>query len=276
MENLHRASRARSRMILVCISCAWEVCAATGQSENGGTDRAVKLPEFEVATIKPHRSGDGVISMGGPPGRYEARNITAKMLVEAAFSLPADQVAGGPPWIESQHFDVSAKVPDAQWEEMKPLDYAHRVLAMNLMLRSLLQDRFRLLVSHQPKELTVYALIQARGGAKLHVSGEPEAPKRPDAGNRSFMMAMDQKDIPVTTLANFLSGHFRRTVLDRTGLTGKYDIKLEVGIPTDNSPDEADSAIFRALEDQLGLKLVSRKEVVDTIAIEHLEQPSAN
>jgi uncharacterized protein (TIGR03435 family) len=89
-------------------------------------------------------------------------------------------------------------------------------------------------------------------------------------------MAMDQKDIPITTLANFLSGHFRRTVLDRTGLTGKYDIKLEVGTPTDNSPDEADSAIFRALEDQLGLKLVSRKEVVDTIMIEHLEQPSAN
>ena len=89
-------------------------------------------------------------------------------------------------------------------------------------------------------------------------------------------MGMDQKDIPITTLANFLSGHFRRTVLDRTGLIGNYDIKLEVGTPTDNSPDEADSAIFRALEDQLGLKLVSRKEVVDTIMIEHLDQPSAN
>jgi uncharacterized protein (TIGR03435 family) len=198
------------------------------------------------------------------------------MLVEQAFGVPADQISGGPPWFESQRFDVSAKISDSQWEEIKGLDSFHRDKSENLILRALLKDRFQLVISHQPKELTVYALVQARGGAKLHVHGGPETPKPPDREARYFLMAMDQKDAPVTALADFLSGHFRRTVLDRTGLAGKYDINLEVGIPTDNSPDEVDSAIFRALEDQLGLKLISRKEVVDTIAIKHLEQPSAN
>jgi uncharacterized protein (TIGR03435 family) len=214
--------------------------------------------------------------MGGPPGRYEARNVTAKMLVEQAFGVPADQVSGGPPWFESQRFDVSAKISDSQWEEIKGLDSFHRNQSENLMLQPLLKDRFQLLVSHQPKELTVYALVQAKGGAKLHVHGEPETSKPPDTGPRYSLMAMDQKDAPIIALADFLSGHFRRTVVDRTSLTGKYDISFEVGTLTDNSPEEVDSAIFRALEDQLGLKLVSRKEVVDTIVIVRMEQPSAN
>lgn len=276
MENLDRASHAVGRNILVFVLCSVIVSAALGQTTNDGPDNRAKLQEFEVATIKPHPSGDRIISMGGPPGRYEAKNVTAKMLVEQAFGVPADQVSGGPSWIETQHFDVSAKMSDAQWEEIKGLDYSHRNQAMNLMLQSLLKDRFGLVISHQPKELAVYALTQTKGGAKLHVSGAPTAPQTPETGNKSFSMAMDQKDIPVTTFANFLSGYFRRTVLDRTGLTGKYDFKLEVGQPTDDPPEDMDSLLFRALEDQLGLKIVSRKEVVDTIRIDHLEEPSAN
>src|ERR1700733_2349311 len=161
MENLRRTSQAVRRSILVFVTCSVAVGAALGQTANDGPDNGVMLSEFEVATIKPHQSGDGTISMGEPPSRYEARNVTAKMLVEQAFGLPADQVIGGPPWIESQHFDVSAKMSDTQWEEIKGLDYFHRHRSVNLMLQSLLKDRFRLLISHQPNELTVYALIQA-------------------------------------------------------------------------------------------------------------------
>ena len=90
------------------------------------------------------------------------------------------------------------------------------------------------------------------------------------------MMATTEYDAPLTELAEFLSYHFHRTVLDRTGLTGRYDISFAVAIPEERTPEDADEAIFQALEDQLGLRLVSRKEVVDTIAIDHLEQPSEN
>jgi uncharacterized protein (TIGR03435 family) len=167
-------------------------------------------------------------------------------------------------------------MPDAQWEEIKGLDYSHRNQAVDLMLQSLLKDRFGLIISHQPKELSIYALMQTKGGAKLHISGTPAAPQTPETDNRPFSMAMDQKDIPVTAFTDFLSSYFRRTVLDRTGLTGKYDIRLEVGVPTEDPPEDVNSLLFRALEDQLGLKIETRKEVVDTIVIEHLEEPSAN
>lgn len=196
------------------------------------------------------------------------------MLVEDGFNLPSAQITGGPSWVESQRFDVSAKIPDAQWDQVKNEGYARQHDAMRPMLQSLLKDRFQLSITHQPKELTVYALTVARGGSKLHPTGSPAPPPPPE--NEGFMMAMNQKNAPLTELADFLAGHFGRTVVDRTGLTGKFDISFYVGIPADHSAEEADSVIFRALEEQMGLKLVSRKEVVDTIVIEHLEQPSAN
>jgi uncharacterized protein (TIGR03435 family) len=277
MMNVRRVSPAGKWIGLVLplsvVLCVLAAGAASGQTAKDSVDPAAKLPEFEVAAIKPHPAGDRNSSRGGSPGRYEAKNVTVKMLVADAFNVPLDQVSGGPPWLESQRFDISAKISDAQWDEIKGLDSFHRNQAINLMLQPLLKERFGLAITHQPKELMVYALTVARGGAKLRVAGAPEPP---DTGGRVSMMAMEQKDAPVTALANFLSGYFRRTVLDRTGLTGKYDINFHVGIPDDNSPDERDLAVFRALEDQLGLKLVSRKEVVDTIVIEHLEQPSEN
>ena len=274
MENLHRASLTVRRSVFFFASFSMMVGAISAQTTNDGPESGTKVPKFEVATIKPHPAGDGNIEMGGPPGRYEAKNVSVKLLVEDAFNLPSDQVTGGPSWIESQRFDVSAKIPDAQWDQVKNEGYAHQHDAMRPMLQSLLKERFQLSVAHQPKELTVYALTVARGGSKLHPAGSPPSPPAPD--NVGFMMAITQKNAPLTELANFLAGHFGRTVLDRTGLTGKFDITFYVGIPADDTPDEADSAIFRALEDQLGLKLVSRKAVVDTIVIEHLEQPSAN
>jgi uncharacterized protein (TIGR03435 family) len=277
MMNLRRVSRASQWILVILLLCA-ALCmsggaAASGQTAKDGESAAAKLPEFEVATIKPHPAGDRNSSMGGPPGRYEAKNVNVKQLVVEAFNVPPDQVSGGPPWLESQRFDISAKISDTRWDEIKGLDSFHRNQAINLMLQPLLKERFGLAITHQPKELMVYALTVARGGAKLRVAGAPEPA---DTGSRVSMMAMEQKDAPITALADFLSGHFRRTVLDRTGLTGKYDINFHVGIPDDNSPDERDLAVFRALEDQLGLRLVSRKEVVDTIVIEHLEQPSEN
>ena len=96
------------------------------------------------------------------------------------------------------------------------------------------------------------------------------------SGEKYFVMTMDQKDVPVSVLADFLSQHFERTVLDQTGLVGRYGISFGVPALRDNSGDEVDPAIFRALQDQLGLKLKSRKAVVDTIVIERMEQPSPN
>lgn len=246
--------------------------SAIAQNSSAVPDTSPKPDAFEVATIKPHPGVDGVISSGGPPGRYNASNITAKMLIEQAFDLPADQVTGGPPWIESQHLDVNAKIADDRWQQISKLHNEEKTRAIDAMLQALLEERFGLVISHHPKELTVYALVLAKGGSKLPPAGSPRS-KGPSG---SFMMGMTQNDIPVIALARFLSSHFHRMVLDQTGLTGRYDINFTVPIPEERTPEASDEAIFQALEDELGLKLVSRKAVVDTINIDHLEQPSEN
>lgn len=258
---------------LIVFACAGLACAnhpAVAQDAN------LAPQEFEVATIKPHPAGDAVISWGGEPGRFEAKNVTGKMLVEQAFHVPEQQVSGGPAWVDSQHFDVAAKIADTQWQEINKLDYYHQQQVIRPMLRALLQDRFQLEIRHEPRELVVYTLVVAKGGAKLRAPGMPKPPLPGGSGEKYFLMTMDQTDVPVSVLADFLSQHFGRTVLDHTGLAGRYDISFGVPVLRGNSADEVDPAIFRALEDQLGLKLESRKAVVDSIVIERMEQPSPN
>jgi uncharacterized protein (TIGR03435 family) len=241
-----------------------------GQSANDAPEKAFEHPEFESAKISP--SADFVTSVGGPPGRFEAKNVTAKMLVQLAFNLPADQVSGGPPWAASQRFDVTAKISDAQWQDLNKLGDSLRNQLIQHMLQALVVERFHLAISHQEKDLLVFALVTAKSGAKLQVAGTP----KPESIGRELVMSMDQDDAPVSALANALSAHFGRTVLDNTGLSRRYDIRLRVEIPDENSPEAVDRAIFTALEDQLGLKLVTRRRVLDTIVIDQLEQPTDN
>jgi bla regulator protein blaR1 len=231
--------------------------------------------EFEVATIKPHPPGrlSNVRAISfDTPGRFIAVNITAKALVGAAFDLPDDRVSGGPHWDESQGFDVVGKISEADWETIDKLDNYLRTQSMRCMLRSLLQERFHLAVAHESKRLQVYALTVTRGGAKLQ-AGKSSAPSEIP---KPYLMGFSQKDSSIGTLADFLSHYFQCTVVDHTGLSGHYDINLTVALPANNTPEERDSALFRALEDQLGLKLESRKELVDTIIITRMEEPSTN
>ncbi len=178
--------------------------------------------------------------------------------------------------MERQRFDVTGKIPEDVWAQMQGLSIFAQTVPINQMLQSLLHDRFGLVADHQPKELNVYALVQAGGGAKLVAHGAPKPPDPPGDGSKDFMMAMDQEDAPVSLLANFLASVLGRSVVDQTGLKGNFDIRWRVTHSDDRPADERDTAIFRALEDQLGLKLVSRKLTVDTIHIEKLDEPSEN
>ena len=163
--------------------------------------------EFEVATIKPHPTLDTTITFGGPPGKFQATNISAVLLVQQAFSLPSDQVSGGPSWVESERFDVNAKISDDCWQQLSKLHNEDREQTIRLMLRSLLKERFQLEISHHPKELMVYALVIAKGVPKLRPAGSPKQ----EQPSGSFLMGMDQRDTPVGDLAHFLSGYLGRS-----------------------------------------------------------------
>ncbi len=262
------------------------------------------LPSFEVASIKPNRSGDGRISMMIPPGRLDAKNVTAKFLIEFAYNVKDPEISGGPGWINSEHYDVEAKVGDVSSDDTRKLSPDERQQQLRLMMQSLLADRFKLKLRRETKELPVYALVVAKNGPKLQESKDVPGPDRfkgPDElkGRRMARMGRGQLNMnsaPMSLLADALSRQLGRNVVDKTGLKGNYDFTLKwtpdesqgqmfggpdggEGRPRTEAapaPDASGPTIFTALQEQLGLKLEAQKGPVETLVIESVERPSEN
>lgn len=125
------------------------------------------LPSFDVASIKPNHSGTNDSSTRGAAGRYTAINHSIQSLIEFAYSVQGFQLLGGPSWINSDKYDVDAKVDDSRIEELQKLPRREQDEQLRLMLQSLLADRFKLKVSRATKELPVLALVIAKDGPKL-------------------------------------------------------------------------------------------------------------
>jgi hypothetical protein len=147
--------------------------AALVASLAGGAALAAQAPQppadtpaFEVASIKPNNSGDGRIMMQNQPGRYIATNVTLRLLIRNAYQLQDFQITGGPGWMASDHFDINAKVPD-EFRAMGPPAPGSGPGPLQLMIRALLTERFKLVVHNETKDAPIYALILARADGKL-------------------------------------------------------------------------------------------------------------
>jgi bla regulator protein blaR1 len=232
------------------------------------------LPSFEVASIKPNHSGadwskTGAAGSGAPIDRFIATNITIKSLILWAWApgnsrpLPDDQVSGGPSWINSDRYDIDAKLDNSQTAALEKLSPWDRSAQVKLMVQSLLASRFKLLVNDDTTTLRpVYALVVAKGGPKLHEtvpgsapppgtfpapppppppppSVSPTAPQGPATPSRAVMFMrpgeMMAFAIPMSDFARQLQLELGRPVLDQTGLKGKYDVDLK-WTPDVNSP----------------------------------------
>ena len=240
--------------------------------------------QFEVASIRPTADKTNQFMMPGGPhgGTYRATGITLKMLIMYAYGVPAAfQVAGGPSWIGNERWDIQAKVEEETTSRDQFVE----------MLRGLIEDRFRLKVRRETKKMPVYELLVRKSGAKL----EPHTgdPPRPEDHLRMGVGSMRFLDSGLDLLVYQLSLQVGRKVIDKTGLTGRYDFTLEwapepgqggpesIGLPPDPNlrPPPADPnrpSIFAAVQEQLGLRLDSHKGPVDLIVIESVEKPSAN
>jgi bla regulator protein BlaR1 len=255
---------------------------------------AVFAQKFEVASIKPNKSNDHRIMIGiQPGGRFNASNVTVKQLITMAYGIRDYQVSGLPSWAESDHYDIAAKpeggdssAPDAKTQQEK----------MRAMIKDLLADRFGMKTHSETKELPIYALVVAKNGPKMEESKEnaPEAADGVPRGRGGQMIRMGRgqlsgQEMRMDMLVNQLSQILRRNVVDKTGLTGKYDIKLnwtpdpgEGGMmpgPSDGAPPpSADSgpSIFTAIQEQLGLKLDSQRGPVELVVVDKIERPSEN
>jgi uncharacterized protein (TIGR03435 family) len=263
------------------------------------------LPSFEVASIKPSQSADFGRRIMMLPGRFTATGVTTKFLVAFGYNVKEFQISGGPSWINLERYDIDAKEEDSLEEKLRSLPPDQRGEQLRLRVQSLLADRFKLSVTHESKELPVYALVVAKNGPKLQEAKPGDTYsngiKGPDGRVHSGMGLMRMgggemtgQGIPMANLVMMLSQQLGRTVLDQTGMKGNYNVELKwtpdqsqpampmgpdsAKPPADNAPlpDSSGPSIFTAIQEQLGLKLESTKGPVEILAIDHVERPSEN
>jgi uncharacterized protein (TIGR03435 family) len=220
-------------------------------------------PAFEVASVKPDKSGDGTSRTQSAHGEVRILNLSLRRLIEKAYDLGEYQLVG-PQWLGLERYDVIAKAPVETPGER-----------INAMMRTLLAERFQLVSHRESRTLAVYALGISKGGPKLR-RAEPGI-----ASTSRTNTAIAGKKLSMSWLSDALSQRLDRPVVDATGLEGVYDLELKW------SPDEgagpapkatADAgSIFTAIQEQLGLKLEARKMPVDVLVIDRAEKvPLAN
>jgi uncharacterized protein (TIGR03435 family) len=260
-------------------------------------------PQFEVASIKLSAGGSRA-SMGmGRSGNFEATNMSLKSLIAEAYRVKTFEVYGGPGWIDSDTFDITAKPSvDPQPGSTSKKAYAD----IQLRLQSLLEDRYALKVHRETRELPVYALVVAKGGLKVKPSdcvkpdsNPPPSPPAPGQSPPAFCgntmvkrngqnSVMTGAGITMADLLRTLSRATDRTVIDKSGYTQTFNATLEwapdQGVANASAPDGSAAAsadttgasLFTALQEQLGLKLESTKGPVEVLVIDHVEKPTPN
>ena len=270
-------------------------CAANAQ------DADPKLT-FEVASIKvaaaidPHSQ-----RMPTPrdPGRFMRRDTPLATLIMTAYHLNGFEFSG-PSWLTSARFDITAKVPEGATQAQQMA-----------MLQNLLAERFGLQVHREKREMPAYDLVIAKGGVKFKEYVPPPPPKDGEPPPAPSKFALDEDgypvahpgggwlsmngkwalhdDITIERFARILSGQLQRPVHDATGLTGMYDLAMRwvegVGAPSAGTEDAAAAApsgnggpgLFAALQAQLGLKLESKKGVVEVLVVDRCQRmPTEN
>ena len=235
---------------------------------------------FDVASIKPNKSGSGDASINGRPGgSFSAVNVTMMQLMRNAFGIQEYQVSGQPPWFNSERFDIEAKPSP---EIAKQGDR----LIWQPMLQALLADRFKLTYHKEKKDMPAYELVVSKSGHKLQ-KAEPGDCNPPLAGNCGFRASSNQiigDRVSMEMFATRLSRSLGRTVVDKTTLSGVFNLTLkwtpdptQFGLPPDASaPDGTGPTIFTAMQEQLGLRLEGIRVPVDAFVIDRVERPSEN
>ena len=219
---------------------------------------------FEVASVRPAPADHGYTSIS-PSGaaQFTANNVSMMVLVEMAYGVNGNQISASPSWFDSDLYDIAAK-PEGDiglsYEQMRP------------MLQQLLKQRFQLAVHREKKDVPGYVLVVAKSGPKL------QAGKESSAGLYILQDGLQGPSMSMATLAGMLASPVGRPVIDKTGLTGNYDIKLSYApVAADASTDSTLPSIFTAVQEQLGLKLEGQKVPVDFVVIDHAEKvPSDN
>ena len=245
------------------------------------TVSVVQAQSFEVNVIKPHDpkaacEGSNLL----PGGRFVATCWPLKELIQEAYDILPSQISGGPAWIRTDLWDITAKADGIVGE----IPYAQ----FRLMLRKLIGDEFQLSLRTETKVLPVFALVVARKGPKSRTNLMPNAGAPYQWDFKSGPVLICRK-VTMTQLASWLKVFLfaRRPVLDKTGLAGEYDFTLQWrpepaqesrdgGGDSLPAPNASGQALMTALREQLGLQLESQKAPTSVFVIERAEHPVSN
>jgi uncharacterized protein (TIGR03435 family) len=217
---------------------------------------------FEVASVRLIPPGQGGMISISPPGSptFVATNINLEILIAMAYGTDSDKILSGPSWLGSQQYDVTAKVegnPHLTYEQLKA------------PLQKLLAERFQLALHRQTKEGSGYALVAAKSGPKLQeTKGDSPHAYIIKGGLRLQNSSLD-------VLAGSLTRPAGRPVVNETGIKGNFDITLDYA--PEGAADSDRPSLFTALQEQLGLQLVTRRVPVEMLVIDRVERtPSEN
>jgi uncharacterized protein (TIGR03435 family) len=260
------------------IAVAALIISASGVLGQSTTPRP-KFDLFEVATIKPvdpdAKAGRYIIMQGN--NRFVEKAYTLKLLIAAAYDLNPRTISGGPGWIESDHYDILAVTPG----EIRP---SHD--EQMSMLRNLLSDRFKLTFHREQKVFSIYELTVVKNGPKLKPStAAPDDPPALISTVYPQRIVMPARNATMSDLARLMQrAILDRPVVDKTGLSGRYDFDLEwapdetqFGGEVPVAPADAPSPpLFSAIQQQLGLRLEATRGPVAALVVDKAERPSAN
>ena len=231
---------------------------------------AQEKARFEEVSIKPGDPSATGSSTNSSPGRFTAVNVTLKRLITRAYAVEPYQIEGGPKWMESERFTIAAKLED---DAVKDRSREERQRILREALQNMLEERFQVTTHRESKTMPCFALVVAKGGAKLK---EVEAQGGSSWNSNRGVMTANR--MTMESFAAFLASVVERPVKDMTGLKASYELKLEW------LPDSADvkaetstaPSIYTAVQEQLGLKLESIKAPVEMLVIDRAEKPTEN
>jgi len=254
---------------------------------------------FEAATVKQNKSGGDTAGIRrSPGGRFEATNISLSALITFAYQLQPFELQGGPPWLTGDRWDVLAKSAGDPPPTPQGTPDAHM-----LALRTLLADRFKLVVSRATRDIDVYHMVMARPdgrpGAGLRQSTydclelqkardaaarggppvtDPNTPERLVCGIRVGPRRVQWGGSPLSQFANMITRLAERRVVDRTGLSGNWEFDItfaqQAGPPGSDIPADPNAAsLFTVLQEQLGLKLEPGRMPMPVLVVDSVERP---
>jgi bla regulator protein blaR1 len=244
---------------------------------------------YDVVSIKPYQdppnaTSSSVYSKDLPDG-FSMHNSPLTVIIGQAYRTEHSKIAGAPDWLNRERFDIEAKMDPEVADALQKLSAADQKLARQHMLRVLARDYLKLAFHMETSEVPIYNLVVGKNGAKLKPPADPNTPGGVRMSGAGSAAIMDGKNTTLRSILGTLSLTLGRPVYDMTGLTGNFDFTVKFtperpgtaspSVDSNPLPEEAPT-ITIAIEEQLGLKLVSGKGPMDVIVIDHLERPAVN